>query len=87
MRGFCEALWLPGWSHRSTWGYDEQMDTYFAQLWRDGDTDDDPTVWISGCHPIGTEMSLARAISDVTDNRVQVVKLALLGPPTDSADS
>ncbi len=70
MRNFREALWLPGWSDQSIWGYDEQMDTFFAQLWRDDDANDDPTVWISGCDPIGTDLQLAELIASATDVHV-----------------
>lgn len=66
MRNFREALCLPGWSDQSVWGYDEQMDTYFAQLWRDSDTNDDPTVWISGVDQIGTSRQLADLIASAT---------------------
>ena len=66
VRNFREALWLPGWSDQSIWGYDEQMDTYFAQLWRDGDVNDDPTVWISGCDPIESCMH-ARGADRISD--------------------
>jgi hypothetical protein len=52
---FIEPLWLPGWSQRSIWGYDEQMETYFAQLGRDDDDGDEPTIWISGLQPITSQ--------------------------------
>jgi len=47
LRSFSEPLWLPGWSERSVWGYDESTQSYFAQLWRDGVTEA-PTAWLTG---------------------------------------
>ncbi|WP_106398907.1 hypothetical protein [Actinocorallia populi] len=49
--GFREGLWLDGWDQQSVWGYDEGMVSYFAQLWRNGDNGDAPTIWISGMNP------------------------------------
>ena len=77
MRNFREALCLPGWSDQSIWGYDEQMDTYFAQLWRDGDNNDEPTVWISGCDPIGTGLELATRIASITGTDLTAVMQAM----------
>lgn len=82
MRNFREALWLPGWSDQSIWGYDEQMDTFFAQLWRDEDTNADPTVWISACDPIGSGMQLAVRIASATGIDVGSVMRAMLCDPT-----
>lgn len=48
---FRRALWLEGWEGQSIWGFDEGMDSYFAQLWRDEDSNDAPTVWLSGMAP------------------------------------
>lgn len=79
MRNFREALCLPGWSDQSIWGYDEQMDTYFAQLWRDGDRNDEPTVWISGCDPIRSGRQLAELISSATGLETGTVMEALPG--------
>lgn len=81
MRNFREAVWLPGWSDRSIWGYDEQMDTFFAQLWRDGDPNDDPTVWISGCDPIESGQRLATLIASVTGRDIVTVMRAMLCEP------
>lgn len=77
MRNFREALCLPGWSDLSIWGYDEQMDTYFAHLWRDGDFNDVPTVWISGLDPIGTSRQLADLIASATGVKVSRVMYAM----------
>ena len=80
-RNFREALWLPGWSAQSIWGYDEQMDTFFAQLWRDEDTNADPTVWISGCDPIESAMQLAARIASTTRADAESVMRAMRCDP------
>ena len=81
VRNFREALWLPGWSDQSIWGYDEQMDTFFAQLWRDSDTNEDPTVWVSGCDPIRSGMQLAAFLASATGVDVGSVMRAMLCDP------
>ncbi|MEV7217646.1 hypothetical protein AB0O31_31710 [Kitasatospora cineracea] len=48
VRDFREGLWLEGWEGQSIWGYDQGAGSYFAQLWRDDDVNDAPTVWLSG---------------------------------------
>lgn len=48
---FRRPLWLKGWEGQSIWGFDEGVGSYFAQLWRDEDFGDNPTVWISGVEP------------------------------------
>lgn len=46
------ALDVDGWSELSAWGYDEGLESYFAQLWRDNDPmDAPPTVWLMGYDP------------------------------------
>ena len=87
MRGFREALWLPGWSDRSIWGYDEPMETFFAQLWRDCDPSDDPTVWFSGVDPINSGKHLAELIASVTDSPVRSIMRAMLCQPSETNDS
>lgn len=77
MRSFRETLRLPGWSDESIWGYDEQMGTYFAQLWHDSDSNGDPTVWISGLHPIESATQLATRIASVTDVPMESVMRAM----------
>jgi hypothetical protein len=42
------ALFLPGWDGLSVWGYDSGTSSFFAQLTRNGNSDDDgPDVWIT----------------------------------------
>lgn len=81
MRNFHEALWLRGWSDQSIWGYDEHMGTYFAQLWRDGDRNGEPTVWISGCDPIASGVQLAVHIASATGVDARSVMRAMLRDP------
>jgi hypothetical protein len=45
---FRQPLWLDDWDQQSVWGYDEAVGSHFAQLWRNSDSNDAPTVWISG---------------------------------------
>lgn len=78
MRNFREALWLPGWSDQSIWGYDEQMGTYFVELWRDGDPNDEPTVWIIGCDAIASGLQLAAHIASATEVDVRSAIRAML---------
>ncbi|MCZ3390038.1 MAG: hypothetical protein LH645_13210 [Actinomycetia bacterium] len=77
MRGFREALRLPGWSEQSIWGYDENIGTYFAQLWRDEDRNDEPTIWISGCDPIASGLELAAHIASATGVDVESAMRAM----------
>lgn len=86
MGNFREALWLPGWSDRSIWGYDSEMDTFFAQLWRDSDTNDDPTVWLGGVDPIATSRHLAEFLASATGKPLRIVMRAMCQPsgPDDS---
>lgn len=77
LRSFCEPLWLPGWSDRSIWGYDEPSGSYFAQLWLDEDADTDPTVWISGRHRIRDSTQLAMMISTESGRDVVAVVRAM----------
>uniref|UniRef100_UPI003F49816A hypothetical protein n=1 Tax=Amycolatopsis sp. CA-096443 TaxID=3239919 RepID=UPI003F49816A len=42
------ALALPGWDDLSTWGYDSGTGSFFAQLTRNGNNDDNgPDIWIT----------------------------------------
>lgn len=42
------ALVLPGWEDLSTWGYDDGIGSFYAQLTRNGGNDDNgPEVWIT----------------------------------------
>lgn len=79
-QSFCEPLWLPGWSERSIWGFDEPTGSYFAQLWPDGDDANAPAVWIAGLPPVSTLRQLvSRVASATTADVIQV--LAVMVPP------
>lgn len=45
---FYDAIDLPGWDDRGTWGYDPGMRSFYAQLWRNGSTAEDPEIWLNG---------------------------------------
>lgn len=38
---------IPGYEQQSIWGYDEQTDCLFAQLWKNASTQDAPEHWIN----------------------------------------
>lgn len=75
------ALWLDGWDGLSTWGYDDPEQSYYAQLTRNGGSDDDgPEIWIStvrGWPPIGSPDVLADAIARCTGQPLQAVRTAM----------
>jgi hypothetical protein len=56
------ALGMEGWSQRSIFGWDEQLGSWWAQLWRDGSTNALPDVWIAHA---GSQVS--RLVQLVTD--------------------
>lgn len=43
-----DAVDLSGWEHRSIWGWDDGTSSFFAQLWRNDSTSDEPDVWLTG---------------------------------------
>ncbi|HEY8722184.1 hypothetical protein [Pengzhenrongella sp.] len=70
---------LPGWSEQSIWGYDELLESFWAQLWRDEDRFDAPRISISSYHLIPTIPALARVIADQLGINEGEACLALLG--------
>lgn len=44
---FCDALWLDGFDHQSIWGYDTGVNSFFAQVWRNGSASDEPDLWLT----------------------------------------
>jgi hypothetical protein len=58
-------LELPGWSQRSIFGSDPD-DGWWAQLWPDGSSGDEPDVWLGYAPPIGGPVQLARLIARCT---------------------
>jgi hypothetical protein len=59
---FAHALALDGWSARSVWGYDAELECYWAELWR-ADTDRGPAVRIGVEHLVTTVDGLAGAMA------------------------
>lgn len=80
------GLLLQGWEDLSTWGYDSGLDSYYAQLTRNGNSDDDgPDIWITPPRwpAIPHPDALARVIADATGTDVTTVHTAMdagLGP-------
>lgn len=82
MDSFRRSVLLQGWSELSIWGYDEAMQTYFAQLWRDGeDSDDEPTIWIMGLMPIESVEALLLKVSSALGEPLDIVQRAMLHAP------
>ena len=73
------GLRLAGWEDASSWGWDEQAGTWFAELTRNGNDDDDgPDVWLSGMpRPIPDEAALAAAIGRATGAALDDVAAAM----------
>lgn len=61
---FEHTLALPGWSPRSSWGYDATLECFWAELWR-ADDDAEPSVRIAPDHLVPTVTGLARAVAGV----------------------
>ncbi len=59
---FAHRILLDGWSPRSAWGYDPDLECYWAELWR-GDADPAPAVRIGVEHLVTTVDGLAAAVS------------------------
>lgn len=59
---FAHALALEGWSARSTWGFDPELECYWAEMWR-ADSDRDPAVRIGVEHLVTTVDGLAGAMT------------------------
>jgi len=52
---------LPGWSARSGWGFDSELECFWAELWRT-DADAGPAVRVAPDHLVPTVTGLARAV-------------------------
>lgn len=59
--GFRRGLSLPGWSARSAWGFDAELECFWAELWR-ADADAAPAIRIAPEHLVPTMPGLARAL-------------------------
>jgi hypothetical protein len=44
---FIEAIWLDGYEHQSIWGYDTGMVSFFAQVWPNDSTSEQPELWLT----------------------------------------
>lgn len=74
---FCEPLWLPGWSERSIWGFDEPTGSYFCQLWPDGDRSDAPAIWIGASGGLASRSWLAAEVAAATRYDMPAVETTL----------
>jgi hypothetical protein len=74
----------------STWGYDDLMDSYYAQLTRNGHGDDDGTdVWITpgaSWPAIHHADVLAEVIVEATGAPLDDVRAAMAASPSAGAD-
>ena len=61
---FAHPIALDGWSPRSAWGYDPDLECYWAELWR-RDADAGPAVRIGVEHLVTTVEGLAAAVQQV----------------------
>lgn len=74
------ALWLDGWDDASIWGLDLAGGYYYAQLTRNGNSDDDgPNIWITPptWPAFADPNSLAVAIASATGAALADVKSAM----------
>lgn len=44
---FRDAKGLDGHDDQSIWGYDTGVDSFFAQLWKNGSESEDPELWLT----------------------------------------
>jgi len=58
---FRHQVSLPGWSVRSSWGFDAELESFWAELWR-SDADLEPTVRVPREHLVPTVTGLARVL-------------------------
>ena len=73
-------VFLDGWDELSTWGFDSGADSYYAQLTRNGNSDDDgPDIWITPptWPPMARPAELAQAVATATGVDLSTVRNAL----------
>ena len=73
-------VFIDGWDQLSTWGWDSGMGSYYAQLTRNGKSDDNgPEVWITPpAWPVmQLPQTLAKAIAEVTGTELAAVIAAM----------
>src|SRR4051794_7518188 len=77
-----DPLNLDGWDHYSVWGYDEQTELWFAQLWRNTDSRcDAPTFWLGFRPPAEWACQIVDAIVAVTGADQTTVERAMGDSP------
>jgi hypothetical protein len=47
-----DGIALEGWDEQSYWGYSAHEGSFFAQLWPNGSTADEPPIWLSGIRTV-----------------------------------
>jgi hypothetical protein len=67
------------WHQQSTWGYDDQAQTFYAQLTSNTGSDENaPEIWLSGVpRPITSQDELARLIAVRTGSAMDQVVEAM----------
>jgi hypothetical protein len=88
--GGLHAFSLPGWDRFSTWGYEDGLNHYYAQLYHNSDDRDAvPRIWITPpTYVVRTIDELAQAIAEALapyepiPMPAAVVKMYLTKPPT-----
>lgn len=73
-------VFLDGWDQHSIWGWDSSIPSYYAQLTRNGNSDDNgPDIWITP--PVYPQMmlpeTLAAAIAAATGADLNTVQTAM----------
>jgi hypothetical protein len=71
---------LEGWDSLSTWGYDDLMGSYYAQLTRNGQSDDDgPEIWLTPplVPVLRSQEELAALIAERTGAHLAAVRQAM----------
>ncbi|NMR21151.1 hypothetical protein [Cellulomonas fimi] len=76
---FVRPIDLPGWSQRSAWGYDERLESYWAELHQDSDGADGPAISIVADHLMVTITSLSAVIAERADLNRDEAYLGLVG--------
>ena len=74
------AVFLDGWDHRSTWGWDDGMGCFYAQLTRNGESDaNGPGIWITPptWPQATTATQLATLIAAATGADLHAVQVAM----------
>lgn len=88
--GQLEAFSVPGWDHFSTWGYEEHLGHYYAQLYHNSDDRDAaPRIWITPPkYVVRTIDELAQAIAEAlapyqsVPMPTMLIKMYLTKPPS-----